>query len=164
MDTLLGLNSQPHDLTILQMTLRACIIFILTLVYIRVTGMRTFGKNNAIDMVIGLILGSVLSRAITGNTAFFPALAEGFALVLLHRFTAYLCYKSHRVGKILKGSPSLIFNNGDMVHEGMKKHNITEHDFIEGVRQTASTEDLSSLEKVYFERTGVISVVKKKTL
>lgn len=55
-----------------QMCIRGVLIFCIALLLVRVGDRRIFNKNAAFDIVLSIILGSVLSRAITGNAPFVP--------------------------------------------------------------------------------------------
>lgn len=71
-DLALGLNVDAQKLNIWQMGLRAVVIYITAFIMVRIAGDRRFiGKYAAIDVVLGIILGSTLSRAINGTSAFF---------------------------------------------------------------------------------------------
>lgn len=85
-----GLSGDFHDLIgskgdILwwQMSIRAVLIFLFGLVLIRLFGRRAFGKQTALDIVLAIVVGSNLSRALTANAPFFPTLAATAAIVLL---------------------------------------------------------------------------------
>jgi quercetin dioxygenase-like cupin family protein len=64
------------DLNSLQMTCRAIVSFFLTLVLIRIAGIRTFGKKTPFDNVVAIMLGSIFSRVVEWETAW-PEYAEG---------------------------------------------------------------------------------------
>lgn len=86
-----------HDetLTWWQMSFRAVGVFFAALLIIRIGNHRIFGKNTAFDIVLGVIYGSVLSRAITGNAPFWPTIAAAFTLVMLHKGLASLAYHTN---------------------------------------------------------------------
>src|SRR5690606_2054685 len=54
------------DLTVWQMALRALLIYVAAILLVKAGEKRFMGKNTAFDMILGIILGSVLSRAVTG--------------------------------------------------------------------------------------------------
>ncbi|HEX2750279.1 MAG TPA: hypothetical protein VHM91_19895 [Verrucomicrobiales bacterium] len=69
----LGLNSAT--LSPAQMAARAALAFVFSLVFIRVAGIRTLGKQSAFDALTALILGSVIGRAIVdGSQPYFHGL------------------------------------------------------------------------------------------
>src|SRR5436190_14286542 len=85
-----GVGQQAQDLTMLQVLLRAVLIFFAALCIVRIADKRFFAKKTAFDVVLGLILASMLARAINGSEQLGPTIAAGFALALLHRFLGYL--------------------------------------------------------------------------
>ena len=143
-----------------QMSIRGVITFMLTLSLIRFGDNRIFGKNSAFDIALGVILGSILSRAITGNAPFLPALLTSFVLVLLHRVLAYLACRTH-IGQIIKGKTYQLVKNGEMLHDQMNHHRITKNDLEEAMRTNGKTTKLEDVEAAFLERSGSISIINK---
>jgi uncharacterized membrane protein YcaP (DUF421 family) len=83
---LLGLDKNGSSLNLLQMSLRSIIIYVAALIMLQLGNRRILGRNTVFDIILGIILGSVLSRAINGSAAFFPTIGVSFVLVLLHWF------------------------------------------------------------------------------
>ena len=158
---LLGLGAQPEDLTFMQISLRGVIVFIVTLVMVRLGHKRSLSRKTAFDAVLLVILASVLSRAINGSAAFFPTLGGGFVLVFLHRLLALLAYHSHSFGILIKGKPDVIVKNGDFVWSAMHRNHVSTHDFEEDMRLSLRREDLSNVSKARVERSGDISFICK---
>ena len=48
---LLGLGAEPRDLTFTQISLRGVIIFVLTLVMVRLSSKRSLGEKTAFDAI-----------------------------------------------------------------------------------------------------------------
>ena len=61
--TLLGLGVRPDELTFVQISLRGVVVFIATLIMIRLGHKRSLARKTAFDAVLLVILASVLSRA-----------------------------------------------------------------------------------------------------
>ena len=76
-DMLLGLGAEPRDLTFLQISLRAIIVFLVTLITMRLGHKRSLSRKTPFDAVLLVILAAVLSRAINGSAAFFATLGGG---------------------------------------------------------------------------------------
>jgi uncharacterized membrane protein YcaP (DUF421 family) len=159
---LLGLGAEPKDLTFIQISLRGIIVFLATLIMIRLGHKRSLARKTAFDAVLIVILASVLSRAINGSSAFFATLGGGLVIVLVHRLFAALAYYSHWVGVLIKGSPDLIIENGDLVLSGMRRNHISRHDLEEDLRLAAKTENLKDIRTGYVERSGDISFIEKE--
>src|SRR5678816_1098145 len=77
----LGLSAEPKDLTLLQISLRGFMIFVATLIMLRLADRRFLSKRSAFDAVVGFILASMLARAVNGSSAFFPTIGGGFVTV-----------------------------------------------------------------------------------
>jgi uncharacterized membrane protein YcaP (DUF421 family) len=157
---LLGLGLEPKQLTFLQVSIRAVIVFAATLVMVRISSKRSLAEKSAFDAALIVIIASVLARAINGSAAFFPTLGTGVVLVLLHRFLAFTAYYSHGFGILIKGKPAVLVENGKLQRKNMSMNHISDHDLEEDMRLDAATEDLSKIKVARLERSGDISFIK----
>lgn len=153
----LGLNAL--ELNSIQMGLRAIFVYVVTLVLVRACKKRFLGKNTAFDTVVAIILGSVVSRAITGNAPFFPMLVASAVIVAVHFTFAWIAVRSERFNGWITGYSQVLVENGEVCWDTMKKVHITEQDLRGGMRVAACTDDLSLIREARLERSGNISVV-----
>jgi hypothetical protein len=77
-ETLIGLSVEPRDLTFVQISLRGIIVFLATLIMIRLGHKRSLARKTPFDAVLLVILAAVLSRAINGSAPFFPHSQEAW--------------------------------------------------------------------------------------
>lgn len=160
-ETVLGVGEET--LTWWQMSIRATVVFLAALIILRLGNPRIFGKNSAFDIVLGIIYGSILSRAITGNSPFWPTLAAGFVLVLLHKLVAVISYYSDfGFGDFVKGERVKLVDDGNLDREAMKEQSITKTDLREAMRESGSGGDLKDIQSAFLERSGKISIIMKK--
>jgi len=157
--TLLGLGTEPKELTFLQVSVRGVIVFIATLIMVRLGSKRSLAEKTAFDAVFIVIIGSMLARAINGSEAFFPTLGTGFVLVLVHRLFGLAAYYSHAFGILVKGRPVMLVQNGRLEWKNMLWEHISKHDLEEDMRLEAKTEDLSKIRVARLERSGDISFI-----
>jgi uncharacterized membrane protein YcaP (DUF421 family) len=160
-EVLLGLGAEPKDLTFFQVSLRAIIVFLVTLATVRLGHKRSLSRKTPFDAVLLVILASVLSRAINGSAAFFATLGGGVVLVVLHRLFAFLTFYSHGFGILIKGTPDVVVRNGRRDQAMMWRNHVSEHDLDEDIRLSAHTDDLSKIREARVERSGDISFIKK---
>ena len=160
--TLLGIGTEPRALTFLQVSVRGVIVFIATLIMMRLSSKRSLAEKTAFDAVFVVIIGSMLARAINGSEAFFPTLGTGFVLVFLHRLFGVAAYYSHAFGILVKGQPVVLVQDGRMQRTNMFWEHISKHDLEEDMRLDAKTEDLSKIQVARLERSGDISFIKTK--
>ena len=71
----LGLGQEAKEMTVAQMALRAAVVYVVTVAFVRLAKKRFMGRATAFDVILGILLGSIVSRAVTGNAPFGPALA-----------------------------------------------------------------------------------------
>ena len=155
----IGLGEQ--DLNALQMGVRVVMVYAVALFMVRVGEKRFIGENSAFDFILGIVLGSVISRSITGNAPFFPTLAAGFLLVGLHWLLAAVAFRWSRFGTLVKGTHRVLVKEGKIQWQAMEKSHISENDLMEAVRSEGSLEDLQEVKAARLERSGDISIIKR---
>jgi len=157
---LLGLGLQPRELTFIQVSLRGVVIFLMTLVMVRLSSRRSLAEKTAFDAILLVILASVLSRAINGTAGFFTSIGASFVLVFLHRFFGWIACRYHPFGKLIKGCPVIIIENGQLRRDQMRRNLISDHDLEEDLRLDAKTEEIEQIKIARLERSGDISFIK----
>jgi uncharacterized membrane protein YcaP (DUF421 family) len=162
MNTLTQLFGEGQELDPLQMALRAAVIFIISLVLIRISGRRAFGIRTPFDNVVTILLGAVLSRAITGASPFVATVTAATTIVLLHRFCAWISLHSPKFGYLIKGETKILYKDGKLERDNMRYGMISEKDLLEGLHIQGNIDGLEKAKTVYLERNGHISVIKKE--
>ena len=148
------------DANTAQLCVRAVIIFLIGIVYIRIAGRRTFSSATPLDIVVALIVGSNLSRAMTGKASFLPALSATLLLVVLHRVFVMLTIRWNWLAKIMKAEPVVLVRDGAPDRAAMDRHGIAEADLLEGLR-LEQAEHPEDVRLAMLENSGRISVVRR---
>jgi uncharacterized membrane protein YcaP (DUF421 family) len=154
---LLGVHAE--ELVWYQMILRAVFIFIVALICIRITGMRSFGAQSAFDIVFSITIGGVLSRGITGHYPFIPVLLAALTLTLCHKAIA-LMSRNSTIRKITEGSPVCLFKDGKLLNQELKRYSINETDILSALH-ASNLEDYSKVKAIWYEPNGQINVINK---
>ncbi len=142
-----------------QMSIRALVIFLLTLLIIRLGSSRIYSKFGSLDIVLAIILGSTLSRTLTGNAPFIPTLAAALILVLVHLLLVMLALSNNTIGTLVKGKEIQLVKNGEILHQGLKKARLTENDLMESIRLQGGVESIKEVKSAYLERNGNVSII-----
>ena len=158
-ESLLGLERDLEDVNSGQMVLRAVLIYAFALLLIRIASKRFLSKATAFDVIVGIMLGSILSRAINGSAPFVPTILAGAALLGVHSLFAALAYGSSFFGPLVKGEPRLLIKDGQVQQEAMRAAKISEHDLQQALRLQARESDPSKIKRAYLERNGSISII-----
>lgn len=137
------------------------VVYVTALAMVRLGDKRFLGKHTAFDVILGVMFGSVASRAITGSgdVPFFVVLAAGFVLVGLHLLFSNAAFRSDRFGTLIKGRSRTLITDGVIDWEAMAKSSITKEDLIELLRTEGKLSDPAKVKEAHLERSGDISVI-----
>lgn len=155
----LGYDHDVSDVNALQMALRTILIYAFTLVLIRLGSKRFLSQATAFDVIVGIMLGSVMSRAINSSALLFPTLGVGLVFVGLHWMLAFLTSRLNWFGSAVKGNPVLLIKDGQIQRQGMHRAGVSTHDLEQALRLQAQETDSSKIKLAYLERNGSISVI-----
>jgi uncharacterized membrane protein YcaP (DUF421 family) len=157
LDSLFGLNAEKMLPS--QMAARAAFVFFISLAFVRVAGLRTLGKYSAFDHLTALMLGAVMGRSIvTTEQSFFGSLLAALTIMLLHRFVAMVTHASHPAGRLIKGEPLALIQNGERQPRNLRMACITEADLEEELRSRGKPAHVHTIKDAWLERSGKISI------
>jgi uncharacterized membrane protein YcaP (DUF421 family) len=154
----LGVGREAMDISMSQMALRAAITYAITLAIVRLGKKRFMGSNTAFDVIVGIILGSTVSRGLTGNAPLASTLAAAAALVAMHWLVSWLAVYSKRFSSLAKGEPLTLVRSGAADPAALRKVHMTAGDLDEELR-THGLADASCVGEARLERSGRVSVV-----
>lgn len=141
-----------------QLCVRAVLLLAFGIVCIRIAGRRTFAQYSPLDIIVALIVGSNLSRVMTGKAAFFPALAATLVLVVLHRLLALATLRWGWLSWLVKERPIRIIQDGVTDRKAMRRANLSDSDLLEAIR-LEQVADPSEVELATIEGSGKVSMV-----
>ena len=155
---LFGGNEPRGDLALYQVAARAVFVYLGGIAIVRVGKSRVIGRVTSLDIILGFILGSLLSRGITGHAKITDTLIASAALVTAHWVLTSIACRSHKAGTWMKGRPKLLIDHGKVMLDTMRNSHISAHDLEEGLR-LHGVESASQVKYAYKERNGEISVI-----
>jgi len=161
MEIFKALFGEGKDLSVLQMCLRGASFFLFALLLIRISGRRSFGLRTPLDNIIAMSLGAILSRAVVGASPVLQVAAACLLIVLMHRGFGWLLVRHPKFARLIEGDKITLYRNGKIERDRLSRGLVSEEEMMQGVRKTALTDDLGTIDKVYLERNGEISAVKK---
>lgn len=156
---LLGLGRDIADVTTAQMALRTVIVYAFALAIIRLGSKRFLSQASAFDVIVAIMLGSIMSRAINGSAPFLPTLASGAVLIGTHWLLAALAYRLDWLGPIVKGRPIRLVTDGAIDRDAMRRAGVSERDLEQALRAQAGVTDPARVRLATLERDGTISVL-----
>ena len=155
--TLIGPDDNPSPA---QFAARGVIIFVLGIAFIRMAGRRSFSQSTPLDIIVAVIVGSNLSRVMTGKVDTLGGILATLVVVVLHRALAMASLRWGWLSRCVKCTPVVLVRGGVADHETMRRHGISDVDLMEGLR-LQQVEALSDVKLATLEGGGKVSVVKQ---
>jgi uncharacterized membrane protein YcaP (DUF421 family) len=151
-----------NDLSTSQEAARAVLIFFYGLILLRLSGPRLFGHWSALDIVISIMVGSALARAMTGNAPLVGTMVAAAVMAFLHVIIAHLVARNMSLARIVEGEEVTLIEHGRIDHVARKRNKISEADIREALREQGVDGEAKSanVKRMTLEPSGKLSVVK----
>ena len=157
LDTLFG---PTGNVTWAQECARAAVIFFYGLVLVRVAGRRVFGQWTALDIIVAIVTGSTLSRALTGNADLFGTLAATTLLMGLHWSLSQASARWSVLSRLVEGGSVRLAKDGHVDDRILLRHAVSQAALEEALRR-AGIETPAGARLIVLEPSGSISVLKE---
>ena len=142
--------------------LRACVIYVLVMVLVRVSGKRAVGQFTPFDLVLLILIGNAVQNGINGgDNSLTGAAIMATTLIALNYGVAFVTSRNRKVEKFVEGVPVVLARNGQLFEGVLRRELVSREDFREALRMNG-VEDVSEVELALLETNGSISVVKKR--
>lgn len=138
---------------------RSCLVYLASIALVRLGKKRFFAQATAFEVVLGVMLGSVMSRAINGGARLWPSLAAGAALVAIHWAFSIVAFRFPRFATLIKGHANVLVEDGQIDETMMARHHLTREDIESAMRRKGYLEEVTMLRKAVLEQNGEISVI-----
>jgi uncharacterized membrane protein YcaP (DUF421 family) len=148
------------ELEVTHVICRAFAVYLLGLFLLRLTYRRVIGKESSFDMIVLVVFGSILSRAVNGGADLTSALAGSAALIFIHWLITEFSFRFPRLGKIIKGSPILLIKGGSTLDDEIRRQRMGKDDLDEELRLNR-VKGTDRVELSYLEANGRISFLTK---
>ena len=155
--TLAWLFGVDGHLTTAQECARTVVVFAYGFALIRIAGRRLFGKWSAVDITVSIIIGSNLSRTITGNAPLVGTMVASALLMALHWLVAHIAARSRRASAFLEGTPIDLVSAGTVNEGERRRHNISYADLDEALRGSG-VDRIEDASRVTLEPSGKITL------
>jgi uncharacterized membrane protein YcaP (DUF421 family) len=159
-DIALGLSLRPQQLELWQICLRAVIVYLAMIAFVRFGKKRFLSRATAFDAILVIVIGSTAARAITGNAPFFATLAAVWVLIAMHWVISYFTESSPTLGSLVKGNTTVLVRNGRIDRQALKDAHMSPDDLDEDLREQGIA-DPKKVKEARLERSGKLSVIRK---
>jgi uncharacterized membrane protein YcaP (DUF421 family) len=133
--------------------------FVTLVLVLRASGKRTLSKMNAFDFVGTIALGSLFATVIINQDVTLAEGAVAFAVLVAAQFAiTFISVRSDRFERFLKAEPTLLYRNGEMLREALRRVRVTERE-VETIARRRGLPNLDTVSAVILEADGTFSVV-----
>ena len=156
MDKLFGFN----EIFNYNIYLRGIILTLYAIILFRASSSRLYGNHSPLDFVIYIIIGEILGEAIMNDSSpILPTMIVCAFIVLIHHLLSYLCYRSHWLGKYIKGTKVCLIKNGRYLEKNIRCCQISHHDILQALRVKHGIKKINTVKEAQLERDGQISFI-----
>lgn len=160
MDLLSDIFGAKNDISAAQECARAVLVFGYGFGAMRLMGRRILGKWSAVDILLSVIIGSILGRAITGGAPLGGTLLASGLLMCLHWITGKAAARSDKLSKLLEGSPVLLGRDGQINEPIRQSYSISNVDVLEALHEKGLS-SIGQADRIIVEPNGKITVFPK---
>lgn len=155
----LGLEIPSQTLTVPQVALRGVVVYLAGVTMVRLAPRRFMGRHTPFDLILGIILGAVLARAINGSAALLPTLVAGFLLVFLDRAMAAATFRWQRFRTWVEGERLLLVHEGRVRPAGLRRSHLSPEGLRAALRTRGRVREPEDVAEAWIERSGEVSVI-----
>jgi uncharacterized membrane protein YcaP (DUF421 family) len=147
------------EIPVWEKVLRSLVVYLFLLLAFRVLGKRQVGQLTPFDLVVLLIISNVVQNAIIGPDNSLGGGLIGAAVIFLANYVVVeLTFRSKRARRLLEAQPTLLINNGRILHENLASERVTLDDLKAALRRSG-VDDVEHVRVAVLEENGGISVI-----
>jgi uncharacterized membrane protein YcaP (DUF421 family) len=140
--------------------LRTLAIYLFLLVLFRLVGKRTLSDLSTLDFILLLIVGEATQNALIGEDySLVTGMTVILTLVMLDLGLSIAKRRSKVVEKVVDGTPLVLVEHGRMLHDHMKRTQVTQDDILQSARLAHGIERMEQIKFAVLESSGGISIV-----
>jgi len=141
--------------------LRACVVYFVLLVMIRLSGKRSMGQFTAFDMLLVVLLGNAVQNALLGSdNSVAGGLLLAATLIVLNWLIGLVSARSDRIEALVEGAPVLLARDGKVYKDVLRRELVSRQDFEKALRE-AGIEGVDDIRMAVLETNGHITVVRR---
>ena len=140
--------------------LRAAAIYLALMVLFKIAGRRSLAELTTFDFVLLMIIGEATQQALLGDDfSLTNSMLVIVTLIVIDVGLSLLKQRSQWVSQLIDGGPTIIVENGKILHKRLRHARLIEADIMEAARSSQGIETLEQIKFAILERNGKISVI-----
>lgn len=144
--------------------LRAAVMYGALMVLFKIAGRRSLADLTTFDFVLLMIIGEATQQALLGDDfSLTNAMLVIVTLIAIDVGFSLLKQRSGWVSRLIDGEPTIIVENGKLLHRRLRHARLIEADVLEAARSSQGIERIEQIKYAIIERNGKISVIPNET-
>jgi len=140
--------------------LRAAAMYLALMVLFKIAGRRSLAELTTFDFVLLMIIGEATQQALLGDDfSMTNSMLVIVTLIAIDVGLSLLKQRSQWVSQLIDGGPTIIVENGKLLHKRLRHARLIEADVMEAARSSQGIETLDQIKFAILERNGKISVI-----
>ena len=120
----------------LQIALRTCVIYLVVLIGVRLSGKREVGQMTPFDLTLLLLLSNSVQNAMTGpDTSLIGGVVAASTLLVLNYVIGTLSGTSRVFRRVVQGEPSLLVHDGQAIESHMAREHVSMDELERALRE-----------------------------
>jgi uncharacterized membrane protein YcaP (DUF421 family) len=145
-----------------ELVVRAALIYVALLLFVRMSGKRTVGQFTPFDLLVVMLTSEAVSNSLHGGEeSVFGGLIVAATLVGLNMLASFATSRSEKMEHLLEGVPVLLGKDGQAFDGALRRHRVSQGDMQKALRESDC--DLSEMASAILEPDGTISIAKRKS-
>lgn len=145
----------------IRITLKVFTILPIVVFLILKSGRRKIGELPIFDFISIIVLGSMIGADLADpKLKYLPTAYAIILVIFFQNLVAYFKIKSRKFGKLATFGPTIVIQNGNMLHENMRRLKYTTENILMLLREK-DIFDLNEVEFAVIEDNGTLNVLKK---
>ena len=141
--------------------LRPVAVYLFLVISLRIFGKRELAQLNPFDLVVLLSLSNTVQNAIIGNdNSLTGGMIGAFTLMGVNYLVIRFLFKHRRLDELFEGSPTLLIENGRVLHKELAKELLTRAELMT-VLHRQGFDDISEVQRCVIEPGGTFYVQRK---
>ncbi|MGN8144841.1 DUF421 domain-containing protein [Pseudomonas sp. 22105] len=144
--------------------LRAAVMYGALMELLKIAGRRSLADLTTFDFVLLMVIGEATQQALLGDDfSLTNAVLVIVTLIAIDVGFSLLKQRSGWVSRLIDGEPTIIVENGKLLHRRLRHARLIEADVMEAARSSQGIERIEQIKFAIIERNGKISVIPNET-
>jgi len=140
---------------------RIIVIYIFTIIMLRIAGKRRIAHLSAFDILIIIALGSAVGDVMVygeGTAPLVSGIVVVFTVIALQMIVSKLTERSKWLSFVVHGKGTEVIRKGHIVHHNLEAEDLTEDELMELLRERG-VERVNRVKEAVLEKSGELGVI-----